>query len=179
MLSHTHARRDRNFHAIDPRISHRVRTGRPHPPDGRRPILRVPGHLPDDLHANQQSESESGAGGSSCVSQAPTPQFGISPRGLSGGRRATAGATNRTRIGSEVGRALSQLGTDRTEADYDEPTITIEEANDAFAKAQRVVDVVELTIAAGLGEAPSPESRTGAGGEENGREARRQRRFVK
>jgi len=59
-------------------------------------------------------------------------------------------------IGSEVGRALSQLGTDRTEADYDQPTITKEEANDAIAKAQRVVDVIERAIAAGLGAAASP-----------------------
>lgn len=57
-------------------------------------------------------------------------------------------------IGPEVGRALSQLGTDRTEADYDEPTITNEEANDAIAKAQRVVDAIERAIAAGLGAAP-------------------------
>jgi uncharacterized protein (UPF0332 family) len=59
-------------------------------------------------------------------------------------------------IGAGVGRALSQLGTDRAEADYDEPTITIEEANDAIAKAQQVVDVVERAMAAGLGGAPSP-----------------------
>jgi uncharacterized protein (UPF0332 family) len=59
-------------------------------------------------------------------------------------------------IGPGVGRALSQLGTDRTEADYDEPMITIEEANDAIAKAQRVVDVIERAIAAGLGTAPPP-----------------------
>lgn len=58
-------------------------------------------------------------------------------------------------IGPEVGRALSQLGTDRTEADYDEPTTTNEEANDAIAKAQRVVDVIERAIASGLG-APPP-----------------------
>lgn len=56
-------------------------------------------------------------------------------------------------LGPEVGRALSQLGTDRTEADYDEPTITIDEAKDAIAKAQRVVEAVERAIAAGLGEA--------------------------
>lgn len=59
-------------------------------------------------------------------------------------------------IGPEVGRALSQLGTDRTEADYDEPTITIEEANDAIAKEQHIVDVIERAIAAGLGAAPPP-----------------------
>jgi hypothetical protein len=40
--------------------------------------------------------------------------------------------------------------------DYDEPTITIEEANDAIAKAQQVVDVIECAMAAGLGGAPSP-----------------------
>ena len=59
-------------------------------------------------------------------------------------------------IGSDVGRALSQLGTDRTEADYDQPTITKEEANDAITKAQHVVDVIERAIAAGLGAAASP-----------------------
>jgi hypothetical protein len=53
-------------------------------------------------------------------------------------------------IGPEVGRELSQLGTDRTEADYDEPIITIAEANDAIAKAQRVVEVIERAIEAGL-----------------------------
>ncbi len=57
-------------------------------------------------------------------------------------------------IGPEVGRALSQLGTDRAEADYDEPTITIEEANDAIAKAERVVEVIERAIEAGLGGKP-------------------------
>jgi uncharacterized protein len=59
-------------------------------------------------------------------------------------------------IGPEVGRALSQLGTDRAEADYDEPTITNEEAKDAIAKAQHVVEVIERAIAAGLGPAPPP-----------------------
>jgi hypothetical protein len=59
-------------------------------------------------------------------------------------------------IGPGIGRALSQLGTNRTEADYDEPTITLEEANDAIAKAQRVVDVIERAIASGLGAAPPP-----------------------
>jgi hypothetical protein len=59
-------------------------------------------------------------------------------------------------VGPEVGRALSQLGTSRAEADYDEPTITVEEANDAIAQAQRVVDVVERAIAAGLGTSPPP-----------------------
>ncbi len=59
-------------------------------------------------------------------------------------------------IGPEVGRALSQLGTDRAEADYDEPSITVEEANDAIAKAQRVVDTIERAIAAGLRATPSP-----------------------
>jgi uncharacterized protein len=58
-------------------------------------------------------------------------------------------------LGSDVGRALSQLGTDRTEADYDEPTMTAEEANDAIDKAQHVVDVVERAIAEGLGSEPS------------------------
>lgn len=59
-------------------------------------------------------------------------------------------------IGPDVGRALSQLGTDRTEADYDEPTITNEEANDAIVKAERVVDVIERAISAGLGAKPPP-----------------------
>jgi uncharacterized protein (UPF0332 family) len=59
-------------------------------------------------------------------------------------------------IAPEVGRAVSRLGTDRAAADYDEPTITSEEAADAIAKAQHVVDVIEHAIAAGLGAAPSP-----------------------
>lgn len=58
--------------------------------------------------------------------------------------------------GPEVGRALSQLGTDRNEADYDEPSITTEQARDALAKAERVVDVIERAIAGGLGTAPPP-----------------------
>jgi uncharacterized protein len=43
-------------------------------------------------------------------------------------------------IGPEVGRSLSQLGTDRTEADYDEPTISVEEANNAISKAKHVAE---------------------------------------
>jgi uncharacterized protein (UPF0332 family) len=58
-------------------------------------------------------------------------------------------------LGPEVGRSLSQLGTNRTEADYDEPTMTADEANDAIDKARRVVDVVERAIAAGLGAGPA------------------------
>lgn len=54
-------------------------------------------------------------------------------------------------LGPEVGRALSQLGTDRAQADYDEPTTTVEDANDAIAKAEHVVEVIEQAIAAGLG----------------------------
>lgn len=53
-------------------------------------------------------------------------------------------------IGAAAGRALSQLGTDRTEADYDEPTVTAEEANEAITKAEQVVQVVERAIASGL-----------------------------
>jgi uncharacterized protein len=80
-----------------------------------------------------------------------------SPKTRSGMRsRFSDLARSTPRIGPEVGRALSQLGTDRTEADYDEPTITNEEANDAVAKAQRVVDVIERAITAGLGAAPPP-----------------------
>jgi uncharacterized protein (UPF0332 family) len=59
-------------------------------------------------------------------------------------------------IGAEVGRALSQLGTNRAEVDYDEPAITIDEAKDAIAKARRVVEVVEQAIATGLGPSPPP-----------------------
>jgi uncharacterized protein (UPF0332 family) len=59
-------------------------------------------------------------------------------------------------IGPEIGRALSQLGTDRAEADYDEPNITIDEANHAIAKAQRVVDAIERAITEGLGTPPLP-----------------------
>jgi uncharacterized protein len=53
-------------------------------------------------------------------------------------------------LGAGVGRSLSQLGTDRAEADYDEPTMTEEEANQAIDKARHVVDVVERAIAEGL-----------------------------
>ena len=58
-------------------------------------------------------------------------------------------------LGSDVGRALSQLGTGRTEADYDEPTMTAEDANEAIDKARHVVDAVERAIAEGLGPEPS------------------------
>jgi uncharacterized protein len=59
-------------------------------------------------------------------------------------------------LGPDVGRSLSQLGTDRAEADYDEQTVTAEEATEAIDKAQHVVDVVERAIAEGLGsESPS------------------------
>jgi hypothetical protein len=50
-----------------------------------------------------------------------------------------------------VARSLSQLGTERAEADYDEAMMTVEEANKAIGKARHVVDVVERTIAEGLG----------------------------
>jgi hypothetical protein len=40
----------------------------------------------------------------------------------------------------EVGRSLSRLGTDRTEADHDEPTMTAEEANEA----NEAIDKAEL-----------------------------------
>jgi uncharacterized protein (UPF0332 family) len=50
-------------------------------------------------------------------------------------------------LGAGVGRSLSQLGTDRAEADYDEPSMTEEEANQAIDKARHVVDVVERAIA--------------------------------
>lgn len=59
-------------------------------------------------------------------------------------------------IGPEVGRFLSQLGTDRAEADYDEPTITDDDAAEAIAKARQVVDAVERAIAAGLGKSREP-----------------------
>lgn len=57
-------------------------------------------------------------------------------------------------LGPEVGRALSQLGTNRTRADYDEPTISDDEAKEAITKAQHVVDVVERAIVAGFGSEP-------------------------
>jgi uncharacterized protein (UPF0332 family) len=59
------------------------------------------------------------------------------------------------RIGGEVGRTLSQLETGRTDADYGGSTISVDEASDAIAKAEHVVDVVEQAIAAGLGSGPS------------------------
>lgn len=54
-------------------------------------------------------------------------------------------------IGGEVGRALSQLETGRTDADYGEPAIGVDEANDAITKAEHIVDVVERAMAGGLG----------------------------
>ena len=57
-------------------------------------------------------------------------------------------------IGGEVGRALSQLETGRTDADYGEPTISVAEAKDAIEKAEHIVDVVERAIAAELGSGP-------------------------
>lgn len=51
-------------------------------------------------------------------------------------------------LGPEVGRALSQLETSRTEADYGEPTTTVDEANDAIAKAAPLVDAIERFLAA-------------------------------
>jgi uncharacterized protein (UPF0332 family) len=49
-----------------------------------------------------------------------------------------------------VGRSLSQLETGRTDADYGESSISVEEANDAIAKAERVVDVIERALESGL-----------------------------
>jgi uncharacterized protein (UPF0332 family) len=59
-------------------------------------------------------------------------------------------------IGGDVGRELSQLETARTDADYGEPAISPGDANDAIAKAQRIVEVVERAIAAGLEAGPPP-----------------------
>jgi uncharacterized protein (UPF0332 family) len=52
-------------------------------------------------------------------------------------------------LGPEFGRILSQLETGRTDADYGEPTITLEEATDAIAKAERLVDAIEEFLGAG------------------------------
>jgi uncharacterized protein len=54
-------------------------------------------------------------------------------------------------IGGEVGRALSQLETGRTDADYAEPAISVDEANDAITKAEHIVEVVARAITDGLG----------------------------
>jgi uncharacterized protein len=59
-------------------------------------------------------------------------------------------------IGGEVGRALSQLETGRTDADYGGSRISADEANDAIAKAEHIVDVVERTITEGLAPERSP-----------------------
>jgi uncharacterized protein len=53
-------------------------------------------------------------------------------------------------IGAEVGRELSQLETARTDADYGEPSITREEANDAIAKAEHIVEVIEHVLDKGV-----------------------------
>jgi hypothetical protein len=86
-----------------------------------------------------------------------TPPASLCPRRTAGceADSATLRAQPRASV-QKVGRALSQLGTDRAEADDDEPTITNEEAKDASAKAQHVVEVIERAIAAGLGPAPPP-----------------------
>jgi uncharacterized protein len=79
-----------------------------------------------------------------------------SPKTHSGMRSRFSDLARSTRtLGPEVGRSLSQLGTDRAEADYDLPTVTAEEANEAIDKARYVVDVVERAIAEGLGSEPS------------------------
>ena len=46
-------------------------------------------------------------------------------------------------LGPEAGRALSQLETSRTEADYGEPSMTVDEARDAISKAEQLVEVIE------------------------------------
>jgi uncharacterized protein (UPF0332 family) len=51
-------------------------------------------------------------------------------------------------IGADVGRALSQLETGRTEADYGRPTISADEAREAIAKAEHIVEVIERALAA-------------------------------
>lgn len=59
-------------------------------------------------------------------------------------------------IGGAVGRALSQLETGRTDADYGEPEISVDEAKDEIAKAEHIVEVVERAIAAGLRSGQQP-----------------------
>jgi hypothetical protein len=54
--------------------------------------------------------------------------------------------------------ALSQPGTDSAEADWDEPSVSVEEANDAISKVETVV-AVESALAAGLGAAEAGRSR--------------------
>jgi uncharacterized protein (UPF0332 family) len=54
-------------------------------------------------------------------------------------------------IGGDVGRALSQVEIGRLDADNGEPTIGVDQANDAIAKAEHVVAVVKRAIAGGLG----------------------------
>lgn len=51
-------------------------------------------------------------------------------------------------VGADVGRALSQLESGRTEADYGNPTISADEAGEAIAKAEHVVDVIERALTA-------------------------------
>jgi uncharacterized protein (UPF0332 family) len=42
---------------------------------------------------------------------------------------------------------LSQLETERTEADYGRPTISTDEAREAIAKAEHIVEVIERALA--------------------------------
>ncbi|MBV9941833.1 MAG: HEPN domain-containing protein [Solirubrobacterales bacterium] len=76
---------------------------------------------------------------------------GISPPKTHSGLRARfsefANAT--PGIGGEVGRALSQLETARTDADYGDPAMSADEANDAIAKAMQIVEVIERVISEG------------------------------
>jgi uncharacterized protein (UPF0332 family) len=51
-------------------------------------------------------------------------------------------------LGPELGRILSQLETGRTDADYGQPSITREEATDAIAKAERLVEAIERFLGA-------------------------------
>jgi len=58
-------------------------------------------------------------------------------------------------LGGEVGRTLSQLETGRTDADYDTPAISTEEANEAITKAEQIVEVIERALENGLSKEPS------------------------
>lgn len=50
-------------------------------------------------------------------------------------------------VGGDVGRALSQLESGRTEADYGLPTVSAHEAAAAITKAEHVVEVIERALA--------------------------------
>jgi uncharacterized protein (UPF0332 family) len=69
------------------------------------------------------------------------------PKTHSGLRSKFAELTRGTpELGPEIGRALSQLETARTRADYGTPEISVAEVNAAIAQAEHLVEVVDRML---------------------------------